>query len=529
MSIGIKVTLGKNTFAAEDTPVWVPPDGTVMLEAHDSGNPVAGSWSRNGTKVGDDARLEIKATATTAGKHTFTSTKKATKSIEVKLDEKHKRAWTRVVSAHTVWALLVIVAYALVSLYLVGSYGNLEKVDAPATGDVASSAMPRSLTLGLVTLAAMLALAEFAGRAATGTSGVMDLIKGKDRRASNSKIQFLMWTLLLGFILAYVAGYSSIVIGAPFECSPGVTTFCVPTDSDKWGPNLVLLGVPAAAAVTAKGVVSYKVANGTLQKTEAQQPALAQVVNNDSGDTDIVDVQYLMFNLIAFVYVLAMFATRNELADVPNLLLGLTSAAAGTYVLNKSLANNKPRITSVVPGRIKPGDVITIQGENLLIAGADGKKPTNLEAKVAGVRATATAHPSLPSSLVLTVPEGIGGTQSPHVVTVVTPANVEAEGFPVTIEPITVVGWAGAQLPAITTARADRVEIIVTGLPALQDLTPANNRLRVVIAGIDLAGKLVRDDVVEVDIPQIPSATSPAEVKVGLLGRTSEAAKLPVA
>ena len=528
MTIEIKVTLGKNTFAADSTPVFVPPDGTVTLEAHDAGRPVEGSWSRTGTKLGDDARLEVKATAATAGQHTFTSKTKTTKSIEVKLDEKQKRALSKVVSAHTVLALLVIVAYALFSLYLVGSYGNLEKVEAPEPGNVASSAMPRSLILGLITLAAMLTLAEFAGRAATGTSGVMDLIKGKDRRASNSKIQYLMWTLLLGFILAYIAGYSSIVIGAPFECSPGVTKFCVPTDSDKWGPYLILLGVPAAAAVTAKGVVSYKVANGTLQKTEAQQPALAQVVNNDSGDTDIVDVQYLMFNLIAFVYVLAMFATRNELADVPDLLLGLTSAAAGTYVLNKSLANNKPRITSVVPGRIKPGDVITIQGENLLIAG-DNKNPNNLEAKVAGVRATATAHPSLPNALTLTVPEGIGGTQPPHVVTVVTAANVEAEGFPVTIEPITVVGWADAQLPAITTAKADKVQIIVTGLPALHDLTHSNQRLRVVIAGIDLAGKLVRDDVVEVDIPQIAAVTSPAEVKVAFLGRTSEAAKLPVA
>lgn len=528
VALTIKVTLGGNSFAPHAQAVVVPPGDTVRLEVHDSrGVSVDGTWRRGTTKLEDGPTLDVRAAATTMGTHTFSArTKGETATVELKLGEQRSPSLRKVLAGSTWAALVIIVAYAAVSLWLVGTFG-LDKVTAPPEGEVAGAATTRSALLGVLTLVAMLALAEIAGRAATGTSGVMDLVKGKDRRASNSKIQYLLWTLLLGFILAYIAGYSSIVVGAPFECAEGVTTFCVPTDSDRWGPYLVLLGVPAAAAVTAKGVVSYKVSNGTLQKSEAQQTALAQVVNNDNGDTDIVDVQYLVFNLIAFVYVLAMFATKKELADVPDLLLGLTSTAAGTYVLNKSLASNKPRITSVVPSRIKPGDVLAVRGENLLVVGPDGECPAVLEAKVAGVRATATVHPGQPDTLVVTVPAGTGAAP-PHVLTVVTAANVEAEGFPVTVEPVVVVGWADARVPSLNAAAA-RVRLVVTGLSGVDDLDEAERRLRVVVAGVDLAGTLVEDGVVAVDVPRLTAITSPVEVRVAHQGRTSETAKLPIA
>jgi hypothetical protein len=58
------------------------------------------------------------------------------------------------------------------------------------------------------------------------------------------------------------------------------------------------------------------------------------------------------------------------LVEVPAILLGLTSAAATTYVLNKSLQTVKPVISTVSPSVVAVGTPITIYGRNLFPPGA---------------------------------------------------------------------------------------------------------------------------------------------------------------
>ena len=62
---------------------------------------------------------------------------------------------------------------------------------------------------------------------------------------------------------------------------------------------------------------------------------------NDDGTPSLFDSQYLIFNVVAFLYVAVNFVQRGTLASVPVMLLGLTSTAASVYALNKTL-QDKP-------------------------------------------------------------------------------------------------------------------------------------------------------------------------------------------
>jgi len=187
---------------------------------------------------------------------------------------------------------------------------------------------------------------------------------------------------------------------------------------------LVLLGVPAASAVIAKGVTSYKVQNGIVQKTDASPTttSVANAATNDDGSASLVDSQYLIFNAVAFVYVAVGFVQTGTFVKVPAMILGLTSAAAGTYVLNKSLQTNKPSITSIVPSTVTTGGTITIKGVNLFPPGSAGA----VGVKVGGKNAE---NPHKEGNDVVCVIPEIAPTTDLVPVSVTTSANIETETY----------------------------------------------------------------------------------------------------
>jgi hypothetical protein len=537
MAVDLKVTWRKNTFQAPE-PLTVGSGDRIELAAfdHDAvpAAPAVGKWTFRPTQGAvkdlppDAAILPIAASDDTAGNYTFTSEALGAASVTLVVESRDLRGWIRRLPWGALGVIAVFIVYSVVWAAATGAAGW------GSDGHTGKRAATYSTLLAVFTLAAFLVLVEIAGRVSTGDSGLASLVAGKDRRASNSKIQVLLWTLLLGGIFAFIAAYSAMVPGHEFQCPSDPGTFCVPHDPDNWAPFLVLLGVPAAAAVTAKGLVSYKVSNGTLQKSEADQTKSAQVVSNDNGQTDIVDVQYLLFNLVAFSFVFGAFLFEHELKPVPDLLLGLTSTAAATYVLNKALVTNKPRITAVVPSVVKPGDRVYVTGENLLVADADGKPPQSLEAKVAGIRAAAVPEPgttagSVTQRLMVDVPVGLTGAEAAPTITVITAANVEAEGFPITVSvaPLAIVGWVGAP-PNVGQAVANAV-IVATGLPKAPGLSEADKKVQVTFNGQALPGTLDNDgNVVIGNIPAGITTTSPTAVKLTYLGKASEPVSLPV-
>lgn len=201
--------------------------------------------------------------------------------------------------------------------------------------------------------------------------GAFSALIGADRRTSTSKTQAGLWTVVLAWGIAYLLGRHL------FEHQP--LHYVLPQDT--WDQYLLLLGGPFAAAVLAKGIVTYKLENGTLTKTTLGPDAatINQVLQDDANQTDLVDSQYFLFNLVAIVYFLVQIARKPVLPTMPAVLLAATSGAAALYVGYKAASRNKPVISSVVPRTARQGDLLTITGSNILGGGTPSQVQVEME------------------------------------------------------------------------------------------------------------------------------------------------------
>ncbi len=217
---------------------------------------------------------------------------------------------------------------------------------------------------------------------------------GKDRRLSASLLQTYLWTLIIATVLiwAMVYAFSSKVRGLDDILG------------DDWTGYLILLGGPFAAAAIAKGTTTFKLADGTIQQvsndpstsTAATSPpttasgsatsppapggsspttlgpgqvGATQALGDDDGSFQLVDTQYMLFNLIAMGYVIASVLRNETLPVIPAVLLGLTSGSAAAYAANRAVAKNPPIITSVSPPSARPGTTVRVDGKNLAPGG----------------------------------------------------------------------------------------------------------------------------------------------------------------
>ena len=142
------------------------------------------------------------------------------------------------------------------------------------------------------------------------------------------------------------------------------------------GSYLVLLGVPAAAGIAAKGITQQQVNSPTGFKTTKPPhrrfdpfARITEIFSADDGSTDIADFQYLIFNLITGVYFVSQFLNPDGsgLPTIPDTLLGLTSVSAGLYVGKKAVTRNQPTITGVFPQPLHDGSQFTVIGTGLTV------------------------------------------------------------------------------------------------------------------------------------------------------------------
>jgi hypothetical protein len=358
------------------------------------------------------------------------------------------------------------------------------------------------------TLALALLLVHLAVKATPsdkGGGGFSRLFVGDDRRASTSKTQFMLWTLFVAFTLAYISGWVLKSAG-PFVCSGARDHNCV--DQNSWPKYLILLGVPAGAAVLSKGITAYKVENGSVQKTDSSTGATpGDLATNDRGQADIVDVQYLIFNVITLAFVAVGFFSNGVLGDVPDILLGLTSASAATYVANKSLQTNRPSVTGVVPSVIATGTTVEIRGQNLFPPGADADS-NPIAVKLAGVRATDALQFHKANNLI-TVKAPLGMAVGDAMVSVITAANVETEGYPIKVIDFHIGGFGGEA------KRNSQLEISLDGPPQNWSTAVVNFGDQRVPATRKAAGI---DDVITMTVPSVLSEPT-VEVVVTVDGR----------
>jgi hypothetical protein len=211
------------------------------------------------------------------------------------------------------------------------------------------------------------------------------LVVGVDNRVSTSKSIAFAWTIAVTF------GLLSLVVAIWLG------------DHEPWDLQvkrglqeeyLLLLGGPYAAAILAKYATSNQADTKTTGAVGGAAPA--QLVTNDSGDTDLGDFQYVLFNAIGLMFFFGDFIGDLDkgFPDLPPILTGLMLTSTGGYAAKKLLQQAAPTLISVVPGSQAPGQTVQVFGTNLDLPGsaADSEQPLTPTVLVGTKPATVSAH-----------------------------------------------------------------------------------------------------------------------------------------
>jgi hypothetical protein len=185
------------------------------------------------------------------------------------------------------------------------------------------------------------------------------MLLGADHRLSTSKVQVAAWTYVVLFAICAL-----MLMGRSLNCPATSQTGCVQIRAplarafDAFltvglQPSyLLLLGLPTAAAVAAKAITVTKIAAAQSQGlVPAKTPApdvnlgfgdrVAELVSDDSGATDLGNLQYHLFNLLTMAWFLITFLPHplnpDGLPELPATLIGLTGVSTAGYVTKKAL------------------------------------------------------------------------------------------------------------------------------------------------------------------------------------------------
>lgn len=203
---------------------------------------------------------------------------------------------------------------------------------------------------------------------------------------------------------------------------------------------LVFLGGPFAAAVMAKVTVSNAVAGGNDQRSIAVSPRPADVFSDDDGNTDLVDLQYVAFNVLVAAIVVVQFthAPGYGAPAVPDFLAALTGTSAATYVANKALVSgNTPTVDRLTPATTRAGGQVVALGANLIAQGETKPPKVFLNTGAVfinnGVGVAVTDDPPRPDQATFRVPPGSPACTAS--VTIRTPSGLSANPSTLMIVP----------------------------------------------------------------------------------------------
>ena len=274
------------------------------------------------------------------------------------------------------------------------------------------------------------------------------IVAGKDHRLSTSKTVAFAWTL------AIVWGLLSLVVAIWLG------------DHGPWNKQvklglqeeyLLLLGGPYAAAVLAK-YASQQPDVKTAAPVGSATPS--QLVSDDNGDTDLGDLQYVLFNVVGLAFFLGAFIGHltQGFPALPAILTGLILTSAGGYSAKKLVAQAVPTLASVIPATALPDAQVVVFGAGLVIpqsiaGGTADELPT---VTVGGLPAEVTADKALGNDrLSVKVPAAVKPGSAPIVA-------VRADGAP-------------ARAPGGATALAFEVLAPVTVTQAVLPPQPVQN------------------------------------------------------
>ena len=191
------------------------------------------------------------------------------------------------------------------------------------------------------------------------------LTVGSDNRDSTSKTVVLGWTVVVAWVVTATVLISNGNGDAFATLMRGLGT-----------SYFAVLGGPVLAAFLARALTDSKASgiDASLQKTEAAEPAVGDLVTTDNGDLSVADAQYLILNVCAAAYVVYAFAKHPYLGvrEFPEQLALLAGGSAAAYAGTKGWTANPPQITAMTPRQVDPAGAIevSIRGSNWYLQAA---------------------------------------------------------------------------------------------------------------------------------------------------------------
>jgi len=248
-------------------------------------------------------------------------------------------------------------------------------------------------------------------------SAFRSLYLGKDNRASTSKAIALAWTYALAYGL--VSLLMAKLLGSDQAWDKQI-------DKGLQEEYLLLLGGPYAAAVIAKytAVATDGASNKTTDPQASPGKDAKNLIADDEGYTDLIDFQYVLFNLVALAFFFGNFVPDLLAAfpDLPALLVGLALTSATGYAAKKAAVSAAgPQLTSVFPQSASQGGTVEVWGRNLV---HDSDKPLVSVAETAALSVDVLAATGVADRLKVTVPTTVDVGERQLKVT--TSAGVEA-------------------------------------------------------------------------------------------------------
>jgi hypothetical protein len=181
------------------------------------------------------------------------------------------------------------------------------------------------------------------------------LVIGTDGRASTSKMQAVLWTFAVLYAIAFMLlwgrslGCGDAARKAQAICQAASGARAVFTDFVNRGLQpeyFVLLGFPVGAAVAAKAIKSAQVSeiadphqDDLTSGDGGVAQSVREIISNDDNETDLLDFQYFVFNLVTLAFFFSSFLTSPSggLPDLPPTLIALSGLSASAYVAKKGL------------------------------------------------------------------------------------------------------------------------------------------------------------------------------------------------
>ncbi|MEU7013621.1 hypothetical protein [Streptomyces sp. NPDC046385] len=284
----------------------------------------------------------------------------------------------------------------------------------------------RTAALGAAVLPA-LALTAAAGLHRD-RGGVLAPLVGEDRRFSTSRTVAAGWLLLCLFAVLQLSLLLAVGV-------PGVDL-----GLRRGAGLLTVFALVSGVTVTARLIVSLRVAARRLQKVRADRPRPADLLCDDDGHACLTDVQYVLVSgAVLLLAAVRLGRTPDRLPELPWALVLLLAVSAAVYLAGKCAEGGRPKVFSVVRAReagdldapIRTGDDIEIRGSGFVPPGAAGPEPlTRLVVRIGPVHAHVPLVPvpggfANPTDTALTVPLPVDVEPGRVEVSVVTAAGVE--------------------------------------------------------------------------------------------------------